>query len=287
MYDYLKKNISKYKEASEKYRPKKIKLLFIAESPPFVEEGQEPRYIYFEKIFKYDFLFKSIAEVLLPEDFLKFKNNLIDKEKILVKLRDEDYFLIDACDFPVNQFPDEIADKIINENFEDLINNIKKIADADTEIVLVKENIYKIFLKNREKIDLKILNSGFSNTYRWIGHYRGKTGALPFPSVGWQTEFKDKLKELLGLEASKTNPFDKMVGSNSTIWVNVNRPTKKLTIHTNPKCEYVLGKRETNYKGLEEMKRDGGWVSFDSLEKAKYYCKGIEAEKEYGITTCC
>jgi len=71
------------------------------------------------------------------------------------------------------------------------------------------------------------------------------------------------------------------------IWVNVDRPTRKLTIHTNPKCEYVLNKRETNCKGIEEMKRDGGWVSFDSLEKAKYYCMGVEAERGYETTTCC
>lgn len=71
------------------------------------------------------------------------------------------------------------------------------------------------------------------------------------------------------------------------IWVNVDKPTKKLTIHTDPSCEYVLNKRETNCKGIEEMKRDGGWVSFDSLEKAKYYCKGIEIEKGYNTTTCC
>ena len=71
------------------------------------------------------------------------------------------------------------------------------------------------------------------------------------------------------------------------IWVNVDKPTKKLTIHTDPSCEYVLNKRETNCKGIEEMKRDGGWVSFDNLEKAKYYCMGIEAEKGYDTTVCC
>ena len=84
MYEYLKKNIEKYKEAAEYYRPAKIKLLFIAESPPHVEDTEELRYFYFEKLFQYDFLFKSIAEVILPNDFFEFINSPLGKKNYWV-----------------------------------------------------------------------------------------------------------------------------------------------------------------------------------------------------------
>jgi len=55
-------------------------------------------------------------------------------------------------------------------------------------------------------------------------------------------------------------------------WVNVDKPTKTCTIHVKG-CEYENRKRETEYKGISKLKRDGGWLAFDSLESAQVYCK--------------
>jgi hypothetical protein len=71
------------------------------------------------------------------------------------------------------------------------------------------------------------------------------------------------------------------------IWVNVDKPTKKLTIHTNLSCVYVLDKKETPYKGIEELKRDGGWISFNDEDEAQIYCNDIINKKGYKLTTCC
>jgi len=55
-------------------------------------------------------------------------------------------------------------------------------------------------------------------------------------------------------------------------WVNVDKPTKTCTIHVRG-CEYENRKGETEYKGIGNLKRDGGWLSFDSLKGAQDYCK--------------
>jgi hypothetical protein len=65
------------------------------------------------------------------------------------------------------------------------------------------------------------------------------------------------------------------------IWVNVDKPTKRCTIHANPNCVYVIRKRETSYKGIEKMKRDGGWLSFSTIEDAESFCK----TKFFGYST--
>lgn len=47
--------------------------------------------------------------------------------------------------------------------------------------------------------------------------------------------------------------------------VNIDKPLKSLTAHTNPDCTFVTRyMAETPYKGLGEIKRDGGWLQFDS-----------------------
>ena len=71
------------------------------------------------------------------------------------------------------------------------------------------------------------------------------------------------------------------------IWVNINRPTKKCTIHTNLSCSYVLTIKETPRKGLEVLKIDGGWKSFPIYDEAVDYCHELEKNKNYIITTCC
>ncbi|RLI77103.1 hypothetical protein DRP05_11185 [Archaeoglobales archaeon] len=57
------------------------------------------------------------------------------------------------------------------------------------------------------------------------------------------------------------------------VWVNIDKPTKKCTIHTNPDCVYVIRKQETLHKGLEKLRCDGGWLFFSTLEDAESFCK--------------
>jgi len=53
-------------------------------------------------------------------------------------------------------------------------------------------------------------------------------------------------------------------------WMNIDKPTKTITIHSNT-CKYVV-KKETKYKGIERERRDGGWYLIDStLESQQFY----------------
>ena len=52
------------------------------------------------------------------------------------------------------------------------------------------------------------------------------------------------------------------------VWVNIDKPTKKITIHTNENCTYVIDKKETPCKVIEKLKRDGGRISFNGEDEA-------------------
>ena len=55
-----------------------------------------------------------------------------------------------------------------------------------------------------------------------------------------------------------------------TYWINVDKPTRRCVVHSEI-CVYSRKKRETPLKGIERMKRDGGWMPFPSIQEARNY----------------
>ncbi len=54
-------------------------------------------------------------------------------------------------------------------------------------------------------------------------------------------------------------------------WLDVDKPTKAATIHRD-KCVHAVPDAST-HKGVNEMLRDGGWFSFDSIGEATRFHK--------------
>lgn len=52
------------------------------------------------------------------------------------------------------------------------------------------------------------------------------------------------------------------------IWANIDIPTKSFTIHHDAGCRHVFERGETPLKGLDELKRDGGWIQFETFLQA-------------------
>jgi hypothetical protein len=55
-------------------------------------------------------------------------------------------------------------------------------------------------------------------------------------------------------------------------WVNVDKPEKRCTLHISG-CRHEMEKYNTEYKGILQIKRDGGWLSFATSSDAERYCK--------------
>ena len=53
------------------------------------------------------------------------------------------------------------------------------------------------------------------------------------------------------------------------LWLNVDKPDRKCTLHE-ADCRKRLT-AETELKGIGELKKDGGWFSFENVEAAKTY----------------
>lgn len=69
-------------------------------------------------------------------------------------------------------------------------------------------------------------------------------------------------------------------------WVNIDKPTKKCVIHREecPWVDWVKNEARPEFKGIEELKRDGGWFSFDSMGKAENYYETEWEPRGYVLT---
>ena len=65
------------------------------------------------------------------------------------------------------------------------------------------------------------------------------------------------------------------------VWLNIDKPTKKCTLHMNSNCTYLQEKGETEYKGIGNLKRDGGWLSFADPKLAKQYHQSTLPDYEF------
>lgn len=74
------------------------------------------------------------------------------------------------------------------------------------------------------------------------------------------------------------------------VWVNIDRVFKTCTIHME-RCRYVSyyvkGEGKPQFKGIEELKRDGGWFSRNSIGEARDFCKRDWEPKGYNIKRGC
>jgi hypothetical protein len=172
MIDYSKMDTSIYWNSAKKYIPLKINILFIGESPPAFKNDHPVAYFYFADCPKADSLFYSITKAIFNIDFNKKKDN---RELILRNFANNNYFLIDAVEYPINKdlswrnVSNKEREKIINSeqhNFFKKLECLKclEFVDKTTKVILVKETVYNSY-KNKIK---NILNKDYIEFPKYI-----------------------------------------------------------------------------------------------------------------------
>ena len=163
--------------AREKYRPQKVKLIFIAEAPPCTE-GQ---FFYFNDVQKGDSLFLHIIRAVFP-DLEEWETKLIraKKEELLFRFRDAGYFLEDSVPQTIGKGtkPKE-KQAIIIKNQAGLINRIEPYKEK-SKLILLSSLVFKL--------NYTILkNNGFTILNDFM---------IPFPGSGQQGKFKDGMANI-------------------------------------------------------------------------------------------
>lgn len=164
----LKKQLEK---ARQKYKPEIVKYLLVAEAPPDSLE----RFFYYDNVRQYDYLFLGVAEALYPslkEQFILSGRSSELKHNILQTLQKDGFYLLDVSELPLS-----LLDSDLKSQLPTLVDKIKSVSDDNTQIILIKTNVYDIafqFLKTifQNVVDLRIT----------------------FPGQGGQRKFQDEFK---------------------------------------------------------------------------------------------
>lgn len=149
----MKKTPGEYIALRNSFKPGNINFIFLYESPQ-----ADGAYFYDFKNTRKDLLFKPMMKLI---DFkYSFLNEQI-KLKGLRKFQELGYFVVDSVYEPVNTIPnDGVRDKIILNNFNELVEDLKSIS-ADTlaiPIILVKTNTFRLLNGKLKKSGFNVVN---------------------------------------------------------------------------------------------------------------------------------
>ena len=158
----------------KRYRPKKIKVLFVAESPP---ESSEDRFFYNWRQERWDNMYRTVMKAVFPE----FEYRPGEKDNWLRKFSKHGYYLIDVTDRPVNRLSPAERRYALDAAVKAKLTEIKMLVSPSTPIVLVKKNVF----------------SALNRRLRDAGYNVSHESFLPFPSHGHQKEFVRKCRDCL------------------------------------------------------------------------------------------
>lgn len=152
--------------AAEKYRPKKVRLLLVAEAPPCDTD----RYFYFEKVDTHDWLFRYVWEGLTGE-----KPGRESKADHLDELKRMGVFLIDLHEDNVSQ-PKlaQLAPKVPG-----LVQRCKALKPG--RVVLIKSIVHDAAFAALREAGLPVVDA-----------------RIPFPASGQQKKFLTLFREAVG-----------------------------------------------------------------------------------------
>ena len=168
-----KPNPASFNRARRRYRPHKIRLLLIAESPP-----SSGGFFYFPTTIGKDHLFRETMKALDLWPKNEPMRGGVDKRSMLRRFQSMGLYLLDTCDFPVNKLrPVERTEAVLRQ----IPRLVNKVIDADPiHILIVKSSIFQpVFIALKESgLRSRVLNSG----------------PVPFPNHGKQGIYRSLMK---------------------------------------------------------------------------------------------
>jgi len=165
-----------FNRARRKYRPRRVKFLLIAESPP-----SSGGFFYFATTIGKDHLFRETMKALELWPIDEPMRKGVDKRPMLRKFRSMGFYLLDACVSPVDKMPPGGRRRAVLSQTRRLSSDVIK-ADP-SHIFIVKASIF----------------NPVSQAMREAGMHKRviNTMAVPFPSHGNQRVYRSRLRRAL------------------------------------------------------------------------------------------
>lgn len=175
-----------YDEIRKRYRPKQIKVLLIAESPPPAANIQSSRHFYRADIVRRDDrLFTNTIKALYPTADAKTESELEQEKDVWLKQFQADgYYMIEALqESQKHEVTKKERQTFIAENLPALLARVIELANKQTKIILIKSNVFDIAAKPLREAGFNVLN----------------TSLVDYPGRYNQPAYREKLSKLLGI----------------------------------------------------------------------------------------
>jgi len=160
----------------QRYRPERIKVLFVAESPP-ESSDEEVRFFYNPRQERWDHMYRAVMQAVFPE----FEYRPGEKDNWLRRFQERGYYLIDATDRPVNHLSPAERRRELGLAVDGKLSEIRGLVAPSTPIVLVKKAIFAAFHRPLREAGYNVIHESF----------------LPFPSHGHQARFVETCRTCL------------------------------------------------------------------------------------------
>jgi len=151
-----------YDDIREQYRPKHIRYLLIAESPPPSAEIQSSRHFYrSETVRTDDRLFVNTIKALYPETADKTESQIEpDKEAWLRRFQADGWYMIEALEVSQrHKITKEQRQERIREALPRLLERVTRLAAPDTKIILIKSNVFDVAAAPLREAGFAVLNT--------------------------------------------------------------------------------------------------------------------------------
>lgn len=152
-----------YNKVRQKYRPKHMRALIIAESPPPAADIESSRQFYrSDRIRKDDRLFVNTMKALYPETG-KMKEDQLEEEKEewLQRFQADGWYMIEALEeSQEHEVTKQQRQAKIRAALPQLIKRVRKLAEPETKIILVKSNVFEVAAGPLRKAGFQVINKG-------------------------------------------------------------------------------------------------------------------------------
>lgn len=171
-----------YEELRERYRPARINVLLIAESPP--DPGAGDRRFFYAPTLSYDNLYRGVAEsVYGGRDDL----SIGDKVEVLERLRDDGFWLIDAVEDPINKTSPAARRRAIADGVPRLVGLCQEL-QPERGVIICHGLVYELAAPALRAAGVPLLHDV----------------PLPFPLGNWRARFVAEMRRALASRASNS-----------------------------------------------------------------------------------
>lgn len=164
-----------YEELRARYRPDRLRVLLIGESPPDPRSGRR-RFFYAPEL-TFDNLYRGVAEAVYG---LEPGFDVRQKAVILDRLKADGFWLIDAVEHPVNKLPSRARRRAIADGVPALVRQCQEHA-PERGVIVCHSLVYASVVPALRAGGVCVLHDN----------------PLPFPLPNWRSRFVSGVRDAL------------------------------------------------------------------------------------------